>query len=77
MDKINKEELMKKLNLTEEELEKVAAGTMEEYYRCTSGAASLAEQCRLNCLKKPDTDTCITACRAEYVERLKFCETLK
>lgn len=29
MEKINKEELMKKLNLTEEELEKVAGGRLE------------------------------------------------
>ena len=37
MEKINKEELMKKLNLTEEELEKVAGGSSEKFdFACFS-----------------------------------------
>ena len=34
MEKINKEELMKKLNLTEEELEKVAGGESNVNWQC-------------------------------------------
>lgn len=48
MEKINKEELMKKLNLTEEEMEKVAGGDIidvECRNSCTSQKAEVLATC--------------------------------
>ena len=48
MEKINKEELMKKLNLTEEEMEKVAGGDIidvECRNRCISQKAEVLATC--------------------------------
>ena len=55
MEKINKEELMKKLNLTEEELEKVAGGTSKEFTDCIAICILYH--------KLPTTEDCILDCQ--------------
>ena len=58
MEKINKEELMKKLNLTEEEMEKVAGGL----------GSSACKECLSNCGKgsatRKDKDDPCAKCAA-------------
>ena len=57
MEKINKEELMKKLNLTEEELEKIAGGTTTNAFLICFTQCMLkheyatADYCTLTCQK--------------------------
>ena len=57
MEKINKEELMKKLNLTEEELEKVAGGSSGVYDSecfgiCLMECDADDKECPNRCMKK-------------------------
>ena len=54
MEKINKEELMKKLNLTEEELEKIAGGSKTDW----------DGDCFFNCYIKQELsfDFCLENC---------------
>ena len=82
MDKINKEELMKTLDLTEEEQEKVAVGTfvnsvesclqncdeqeIEEMKRC--------EELFLN--NKEELDKCIMSLTTSHYKCRKSCEPL-
>ena len=86
MEKINKEELMKKLNLTEEELEKVAGGTM------VNSVASCREYCDDLDIKQMDTceqmyqdhiittreglDECIMSSYTSHINCLKACEPI-
>ena len=59
MEKINKEELMKKLNLTEEELEKVAGGVnwqcfvacMNKCYEANESPTQVVGVCLDNCCR--------------------------
>ena len=57
MEKINREELMKKLNLTEEEMEKVAGGRLSSFQKC----------------QWPSYEACIANCDAVYEENEYHC----
>ena len=57
MEKINKEELMKKLNLTEEELEKVMGGSSgvcdtDRFEKCLMECDADDKECPERCMKK-------------------------
>ena len=57
MEKINKEELMKKLNLTEEELEKVMGGSSGVgdthcFTNCVMECDADDNQCPIQCMKE-------------------------
>ena len=55
MEKISKEELMKKLNLTEEEMEKVTGGAVQRicFVNCVKEGGDLAE-CSRRCDSKTE-----------------------
>ena len=62
MEKINKEELMKKLNLTDEELEMVTGGSATEFKECVSYCTT--HSMLIHSERTPDE--CVSMCRRLY-----------
>ena len=80
MEKISKEELMKKLNLTEEEMEKVAGGGSARD-DCFSKATSDCTICHSICRERfeetnPLRFDCKADCDRDEETRKAYCKTL-
>ena len=82
MDKITKEELMKKLNLTEEKLAKVAGGTLVNSVasckqNCDDREIAEMHQCEEMFLdNKEELDKCIMSLTISHYNCVKSCEPL-
>ena len=71
MEKISKEELMKKLNLSEEDLMKVAGGEGND--ECRQGCTNAFLRCQKSCAGFSDPDMCMNACTEGLIRCRERC----